>query len=163
MHDLTAESVATMITTRNSGASYKNRVELQSSCLALALANLLIPTTLNGACLINDGKVNQTKLKENLSSAIIDVYLSRVDGAPCASNEIHLFHGTESATCRNENNLVKVFLKGSKKAKEELQTDHPEMYRRISEIFDLQQRHLYPGVLIKYVSYLGHQFCKGCC
>ena len=69
-HHLRAQTVATMDTTRNSGASYKNRVELQNGCLALGHANLFIPSTLNGSCLRDDGKVNETKLKENLSSAI---------------------------------------------------------------------------------------------
>lgn len=115
VHHLKAQTVATMITTRNSGASYKNRVELQNGCLALGHANLFISSTLNGSCLKDDGKVNETKLKENLSSAI-DVYLSRVDGAPCASTEIHLFCGTDSEAYQNENKLVKVFLKGSKAA-----------------------------------------------
>ena len=70
MHHLKAQTVVTMITTRNSSASYKNRVELQNGCLALGHANLFIPSTLNGSCLKDDGKVKETKLKENLSSAI---------------------------------------------------------------------------------------------
>ncbi len=39
---------AIMVTTRSSGSSYKNRVELQNGCLALGHANLFIPSTLNG-------------------------------------------------------------------------------------------------------------------
>ena len=109
-----AQTVATMVTTRNSGASYKNRVELQNGCLALGNANLFIWSKLKGSCLKDDGKVNETKLKENLSSAI-HVYMSRVDGAPCDSTEINLFRGADSAAYQNENKLVKVFLKGLKR------------------------------------------------
>lgn len=161
VHHLKAQTVATMITTRNSGASYKNRVELQNGCLALGHANLFVPSTLNGSCLTDNGKVNETKLKENLSSAI-DVYLSRVDGAPCATTEIHLFRGAESEAYQNENKLVKVFLKGSKAAKQELQKNNPEMYMKISEILDLKRRHLCTGAPTKYVFYLYCCYEKDC-
>lgn len=124
-------------------------------------ANLFIPSTLNGSCLKDDGKVDETKLKENLSSAI-DVYMSRVDGAPCASTEIHLFRGADSAAYQNENKLVKVLLKGSKEAKQQLQKDHPEMYRKISEILDLKRRHMRPGVPTKYIFYLYCCYEKDC-
>lgn len=40
----------TLVSTRNSGASYLNRVELQNGCLALAHANLFILSNLNGSC-----------------------------------------------------------------------------------------------------------------
>jgi hypothetical protein len=61
-----------VVTTRESGSSNKNRVELQNGCLALAHANLYIPSTLNGSCLqSSSGKVNKDKLKENLSDAIM--------------------------------------------------------------------------------------------
>ena len=39
---------AILVSTRSSGSSFKNRVELQNGCLALAHANLFIPSTLNG-------------------------------------------------------------------------------------------------------------------
>ena len=68
--------------TGDSGASYRNRVELQNGCLALGHVNLFIPSTLNGSCLDNGGKINEKLLCDNLNSAI-DVYLSRVDKAPC--------------------------------------------------------------------------------
>ena len=44
-------TVSTLVTTRNSGASYLNRVELQNGCMALGHANLFIPSTLAGSCL----------------------------------------------------------------------------------------------------------------
>ena len=73
-----------MVTTRNSGSSYKNRAVLHNGCSALGHTNLFIPSTLNGSCVKDDGMVNETKLKENLSS-VIDVYMSCMDGATCAS------------------------------------------------------------------------------
>ena len=94
----------------------QKRVELQNGCLALAHANLFIPSTLHGSCMSSSGKVDQQKLQENLSSAI-DVYVNRVDGAPCASTEIHMFPGADSRVYQNENALVKIYLKGNKKKK----------------------------------------------
>lgn len=60
----------------------------------------------------------------------IDVYISRVDGAPCASTQIHLFKGAESATERSESEMLKIFLKGSKKKQGELKVNYPEMYQK---------------------------------
>ncbi len=52
--------IATLVSTRNSGASYLNRVELQTGCLALGHANLFIPSTLGGSCLDSKtGKIYQ--------------------------------------------------------------------------------------------------------
>ena len=109
-----------LVTSRNSGASYKNRVELQNGCLALAHANLFIPSTLNGSCLSTGGRVNEKLHHENLNSAI-DVYCSRVDKAPCAGTEIHLFRGADSTSHQLENKFLITFLKGTKKAKKKLE------------------------------------------
>lgn len=49
-HHLKRPTVATLVTARNSGTSYLNRVELQNGCLALAHTNLFIPSTLSGSC-----------------------------------------------------------------------------------------------------------------
>ena len=58
-------------------------------------ANLFIPSTLNGSCLGSGGAVDKKLVWDNLNSAI-DVYISRVDKAPCAGTEIHLFRGADS-------------------------------------------------------------------
>ena len=42
--------VATLVTTRSSGSSYLNRVELQNGSLSLGHAGLFIPSTLGGSC-----------------------------------------------------------------------------------------------------------------
>ena len=86
---------ALMVTSRSSGGSYLNRVELQGGCLALAHANVFIPSTLHGSCRSESGQIDQSLLRKNLEAAI-DVYISRVDGAPCASTKIHMYKGAES-------------------------------------------------------------------
>ena len=57
-------TAVTLVTARSSGASYLNRVELQNGCMALAHANLFIPSNLNGSCFDPEtGKVDQERLK----------------------------------------------------------------------------------------------------
>jgi hypothetical protein len=86
-----------LLSTRESGSSNKNRVELQNGCLALAHTNLYIPSNLNGQVLVgDDGKVDESKLKETLDSAI-DVYIERVTRAPCGDAKINLFKGSDSS------------------------------------------------------------------
>ena len=54
--------MATLVTTRSSGSSYMNRVELQNGCLTQAHSGLFIPSTLNGSCVKENGKVFFTKI-----------------------------------------------------------------------------------------------------
>ena len=97
---------AILISTRNSGASYRNRVELQNGCLALGhanlfiLFNLFIPSTLYGSC-IENGEVNDEILYKNLNAAI-DIYISRVDKSPCAGTVIHMWKGSDSTAFQKE-------------------------------------------------------------
>jgi hypothetical protein len=153
---LNTKSRMLLVTSRNSGASYRNRVELQNGCLALAHANLFIPSTLNGSCLSSGGKINEEVLRENLSSAI-EVYLSRVDKAPCAGTEINLFRGADSTNYQNENGFVITYLKGTLAQKEKLKEDHPNEYSKVKRIWDLRKRHLKKNVPAKYI------FCLTCC
>ena len=50
LHNLQRPTVVTLVTSRNSDVSYLNRVELQNGCLALAHANLFIPSNVHGTC-----------------------------------------------------------------------------------------------------------------
>ena len=147
---LNTKSRMLLVTSRNSGASYRNRVELQNGCLALAHANLFVPSTLNGSCLGSSGKVNEDVLRENLSSAI-DVYLSRVDKAPCAGTAINLFRGADSIKYQRENDFVITFVKGTAAAKKKLENEHPSEFAKIKRIWDLRERHLKNNVPNKYI------------
>ena len=51
--------VASLVTARNSGASYMNRVELQNGCLTRAHSSIFIPSTLHGSCMKEGGKVDK--------------------------------------------------------------------------------------------------------
>lgn len=81
---------------------------------------------------------------------------------PCASTEIHVFRGADSAEYQEENKFVKVFLKRTKKAKQNLEKHHPEMYRKINEIWEFKRRHSCQDVPHKYVFYLYCCYEEGC-
>ena len=157
-----------IVTTRDSGSSNKNRVELQNGCLALAHSNLFIPSTLNGSCLNSQsGNVDEVKLKKNLTDAI-DVYLSRVNKCPCADTVIHLYKGTDSSEYQKFRSMLKTFLGGKPSLKKKLKEDHPIEYQQIEDVWKLRSRHLVPGLPDKYVFHLTccyqddciHPLCK---
>lgn len=155
LRHLQKETKALLVTTRESGSSNKNRVELQNGCLALAHCNLFMPSTLNGPVTTNDnGKVDEKKVKENLDAAI-DVYIERVNGAPCGDAQIHLFKGSDSSDYQTLREHLVTFLKGKAAKKIELQQQHPEVYSSIKRVWDLRKRHMVtsPGSS-KYLFYL---------
>ena len=162
LRHLETGSKAVMVTSRNSGASYLNRVELQNGCLSLGHANLFIPSTLHGSCRTQSGKINQELLKRNLDAAI-NVYIDRVGGTPCASTNIHLFKGAESSSEKIESDLLRIFLKGTKATKRKLEIDHPEMYQKFQRVWKLRNRHhLNPALPCKYVFYLSCCYKPDC-
>ena len=60
---LMREKVVTIVTTRSSGSSYLNRVELQNGCLSRGHANTFIPSTLAGSCVDPEtGVIDTSKL-----------------------------------------------------------------------------------------------------
>ena len=84
----------TMVTTRCSGDSYLNRVELQNGCLSKGHRNTFIPSTLCGSPFSERGGIDEHKYKANIS-APLDQYIERVDGTPCMKTKIHLSRGVE--------------------------------------------------------------------
>ena len=91
------KKVATLVTTRSSGSSYLNRVELQNGCLSRGHANTFIPSTLGGSCVDPvSGSIDELKLKHNIDIAI-EAYVNRVDGCPCGNTILQLFKGSNSS------------------------------------------------------------------
>ena len=144
--------IATLITTRSSGASYLNRVELQNGCLALAHSNTFIPSTLGGSCMDpQTGKVSENKLKENLSLAI-DAYICRVNKAPCGDTYIHLYKGPPSDEYQSKRAKLTKFLK-SKTGREELRNESPDIYEYFKNVWNVRNNHMVKG-LPKYIFFL---------
>ena len=117
---LEQEKLVTLLTSRSSGASYLNKVELQNGCLALAHTNVFIPSTLNGSPFSPEtGEVDMERLKSNLELAKM-VHIERANSAPCGETTINLYTGAASGNLQAKQESLMVFLKGSKKKKEQL-------------------------------------------
>ena len=152
------ESLATLVTTRSSGSSYLNRVELQNDCLSLGHSNTFIPSTLRGSCTDPEtGALNESVLKENLSLGI-SAYINRVSGCPCGETTIQLYRGADATT--SEKILT---FKGTRAAKEKLKQDDPEMYANFQFVWDIRQRHMINELPSpQYIFFLVGCFNKDC-
>ena len=156
-----------LVTSRHSGGSNLNRVELQNGCEVKARSNLFIPSTLNGTNTNDSGKIDEQKLKENINDAI-EVYISRIDKAPMGDTVIQLQKGADSQKYQLFNRHVKTFLNGKKEAKEALRLEHPDDYSTIQRIWDVRNRHINRDVPTRYVYHLvccyqpdcPHPLCK---
>ena len=99
---LEQKKVCTLVSTKCSGSSYLNCLELQNGCLAISHSNLFIPSTLHGSNFNpHDGGIDYEKLEKNLTTAA-DVYISKCNGAPCGESSIILIKG-------NKNDLAKKY------------------------------------------------------
>lgn len=146
--------IATLLTTRCSGSSYLNKVELQNGCLSLGHSNTFIPSTLSGPCYDSEtGKINEDKLKENINLAI-DAYISRVDGTPCGDTNIRLFKGSNSELYQDISSSLEVFLKGPAKKQVELQASQPALYEEFKRVWDIRDRHMIKGLPQSYIFFL---------
>ena len=147
-------TIATLITARSSGSSYLNRVELQNGCLALAHANLFIPSTLGGSCIdTKTGKVNREKYIANMNLAT-EVYISRVNGAPCGDGIIHLFKGADSSKNQVERKFLIQFLKGTKQQKKLLHIKHPKLYAYFDKVWTVRNQHMKKNLPSQYMFFL---------
>jgi len=128
LRHLQRPTFATLLTTRSSGASYLNRVELQNGwCLSLGHSNSFIPSNLNGSCFDpGTGQLDHQRLQANMDLAT-DIYIRRRDGAPCGSASIHLFKGADSSTHHELSTHVLTILKGSQTQKKQLMQEKSEV------------------------------------
>lgn len=139
-------TLITLVTARNSGASYLNRVEQQNGCLSLAHSNLFIPSNLSGSCFNSEtGKVDKEKLKTNMQLAT-EIYIQRVNNAPCGDTVIRLYPGADSGSNQELREHVLAYVKGSREKKQELLKTDPTTYNFIKEIWDVRSRHLVTGL-----------------
>ena len=149
------DKVATLVTTRHSGGSYLNRVEMQNGCLALAHCNLFIPSTLTGSNNSSTG-LDTERLLTNLDMAI-NVYIDRVNGAPCGKRPIALFKGAKDEHAdklQGRRQDLLTFLKGTQKLRAELQAKKPDEYNYFKKIWDLREQHMVKDLPEKYIFFL---------
>ena len=137
---LKKEKEVTLVTTRNSGASCFNLVELQNGVIGRAHANLFIPSTLTGSAETETGYSEQ-KHRENMEAAI-EVYLSRIQEIPFGPAVIKTCRGaTDERACKmkSERNSLLIFLRGSKAEKKLLQASKPELYQYFQKIWAFKE------------------------
>ena len=145
-----------LVTTRSSGSSYLNRVELQNGCISLGHSDTFIPSTLAGSGVDPDkGNISEVKLQENLHLAM-DAYMNRVDGCSCGDTSINLYKGSETEEYHSITDQLEIFLKGSNKNKEVLRKEQPELFSRFQKIWDIRNSHMVKD-------YLQHTFFFKCC
>ena len=154
-------TVVELVTSRQSGGSNLNQVELQNGCEAKARCGVFIPSTLNGSNLSQDGKLDKNRLCQNLSDAI-SVYISRVQGASCGDAKIFHCKGADSLSYQSLRDKLLVFIHGTKEKKLELKRDYPNDYQYISTIFEMRRRHLNKNVPQRYVFHLVCCYMKDC-
>lgn len=144
-------TAVTLVTTRSSGTSYLNCVELQNGCLALAHANLFIPSNLNGSCFNpQTGKLDQERLKGNMDLAT-DVYIGHANNAPCGDGDIHLFRGADSSTNQDIRSDLLVFFKGTKVEKQHLKQNNSNRWKFTENVWDNRNSHAVPNLPSQYV------------
>ena len=155
----------TSITTRHSGGSYLNPVELMNGCLALAHSNMFIPSTLGGPVYAENG-MNQDQLKINLNLAA-DVYISRVNNAPCGGAKIQLHKvracDDEATSLLNRRDVLLTFLNGKPDEKMALKHRQPELYGQFEEVWKVLSNHCRKDVPRKYGLVLQLCFKPDCC
>lgn len=147
-----------LVTTRHSGGSYLNKVELLNGCLARAHSNIFIPSTIGGACKSSE------QLNKNLNLAI-DVYLKRVNGAPCGNGTVSLLKGSSSEFAKYANDRrpkLLTFLGGTKKEKKALKELEPTLYTYFEEVWEVRSRHMVKNLPKQYVFMLTPCFQENC-
>ena len=143
----------TLVTTRCSGSSHLNRVELQNGCLAMAHSNIFIPCTIHGSNVGQSASIDNEQLERNLDSAA-DVYISKCYNAPFGELSIHLFKGNRNDLAKNYKSRrphLITFLNGSKKDKNKLMEENPILFKYFTEIWKLRDRHMGKGLPNHYI------------
>lgn len=152
----------TLVTARNSGASYLNRVELQNGCLSVAHANLFIPSNLNGSCFDpSTGKIDNQRLKTNMEQAT-RIYIDRVNHAPFGSAKIHLFPGAEFNNDQALREVALKYLRGNQKQRKELHMEFPNEVKIICRIWNIRSKHCVRSLPDQYCFMLQCCFLKDC-
>ena len=154
------QRVCSIISTRHSGGSYFSEVELMNGCIAQAHGNLFIPSMLAGSNFDANG-LNKEKLSENLDIAT-DVYIDRVDGAPCCRTTLQLFKGARDEALHQKRPSLLSFLRGNAKEKKQLQLTKPELYKYFEDVWQVRERHMNSQLPENYVFMLNLCQQPGC-
>ena len=157
---LQRSKVCAVVTTRHSGGSYLNKVELMNGYLAIAQSNLYIPSTLSGLNFNAQG-LDSSKLAHNLDLAT-DVYIDRVNDAPCGDCTISLVKGARSddETSLNKRRAdLLCFLNGKKQDRAKLKKSKAALFEYFESVWGVRQRHMVKGLPKHYVFIIVTSLC----
>lgn len=152
--------ICTVVTSRHSGGSYLNEVELMNGCIAKAHANLYIPSTLSGSNHDQKGLMKE-KLDENLDIAT-DVYIDRVNGSPCCGTILQMLKGGHNDSVSKRRQSLLVFLRGKESEKKELEGRDPESYKYFEKIWTVRNNHMKVDLPENYIFMLNLCFKPKC-
>ena len=94
-----------------------------------------------------------------------DVYISRVDGAPCCDTKIQLCKGDCSISAKElleRRPKLLSFLHGKSTEKQRLLEEEPDLYAYFTKVWDVYNRHMLPSVPKQYVLMLKPCFNNNC-
>lgn len=91
-----------------------------------------------------------------------DIYINRVDKCPCGNTIIHLYKGSDSCQYQNIRTKLQIFLKGSKKKKEELRMNDPELFSHFTEVWKVRENHYHQNMPPQYIFLLTCCFKPDC-
>lgn len=160
---LNMRKVCTMVTSRYSGGSYLNQVELLNGCLAVGHSNVFIPSTILGSNR-NIAGIDNEKLQANLD-ATADVYINTVSGTTCAGNPIVLVKGAINKVSRRyleRRDHLLTYLQGSAKKQLAFQEEFPEEYAYFSKVWTVRNNHMVKNLPEKHVFMLYPCYEKNC-
>ena len=109
------------------------------------------------------GLMNMEKVKENLDLAA-SVYIKRVNNCPFRQTVIQLFKGADSSELQVQCEHLMVYLKGSKKKREELKLKQPKLYCYFDKGAEVKRRHQVNNLLSAshYLFHLVFCFQRDC-
>ena len=152
-----------VLTTHHSGGSYLNRVKLLNGCLAVAHLNLFIPSTLGGLCYTKE-VLDKEQLAKNLDLAT-DVYIKKVNGAPCAQQPVTLIKGASGVHAQylaERRPKLLTYLGGKKIEKQALKENDATLYNYFEEIWGVLNRHMVKNLSQPYIFMLLPCKIKNC-
>ena len=85
-------------------------------------------------------------MKETCMDLATDVYLSRTNHCPCSDTVINLYEGADSSQKQEERKLLLQFLKGSKQQQIVLKRQHPTLYQKFEQVWQLRKAHMVNGL-----------------
>ena len=91
-----------------------------------------------------------------------DVYIDRVDGAPCCGTILKLHTGGKNETMSERRESLLVFLRGSANDKKQLKKNRPDLYEYFERVWKVRENHMKKDLPGNYLFMLNLCYQIGC-